>query len=77
MKASLVERFNRTFQSSLYRYKMLKLKKYLKEFTKLAVAKYNDRVHSVTGIAPSRITPENSGKLFNENREAQKQKSVE
>lgn len=54
-KSAIVERFNRTLQNKLYRYfTASKTQRYLDVLPSIVQA-YNNRKHSTTGIAPSRV----------------------
>ena len=56
IKASLVERFNRTLQSKIHRYMTReKTEEYLRALPKL-VAGYNDTTHSSTGFSPTYLS---------------------
>ena len=64
LKASLIERFNRTFQSFFYKYKLFYPKKTNKVLTQLVIKNYNRRIHSALGFAPVEITEDNNGAIL-------------
>ena len=64
LKASVIKRFNRTFQSFFYKYKLHYPKKSNKELTRLVIKNYNNRVHSTTGVAPITINKANNGGIL-------------
>ena len=64
LKGSLIERFNRTFQSFFYKYRLFFPKKTNREITRLVIKNYNKRIHSSLGFAPIRITEDNNGAIL-------------
>ncbi len=64
-KEAFVERFNRTLRGRLWRFfEATNSRAYLKVLPKL-VSGYNERVHSSTGMAPSKVTPYNAHVVWN------------
>lgn len=68
MKAAMVERFNRSLQTKLYRIIMYNKSKGVRESLAIILERvikdHNALKHSATGIAPKDITPVVSGKLL-------------
>ena len=64
LKASLIERFNCTFQYFFYKYKLFYPKKTNKVLTQLVIKNYNRRIHSALGFAPVEITEDNYGAIL-------------
>lgn len=63
-KASVVERFNRTLKNKLYRiFTYRNSFKYL-DILDSVLRSYNNSVHSSTGFAPSQVTPQDQGVIF-------------
>lgn len=64
IKCALVERFNRTLKSRMWRYfTFANTRRYLDVLPQL-VRSYNDTVHRSIGIAPSLVTPKNESMIF-------------
>ena len=64
IKASVVERFNRTLQTKLHRYfTKTRTHKYMAVLQDIAVA-YNNTKHRAIGIAPNAVTSRNSEDIF-------------
>ncbi len=65
MKAAIIERFWRTFQTILYRYLGANhTSRYINVLNKIVLT-YNTRVHRILRIAPSKVTLKNEHKIFN------------
>ena len=63
-KAAIVERFNRTLRSKLWRYfTSSKQQRYVDALPHI-VQSYNDKVHSTTGMAPSKVTVYNGETIW-------------
>ena len=66
-KAPLIERWNRTIQSTLYKYKMHHPKETFKKLTPYAVDNYNATANKALpfNLSPAEITPANNGYIHN------------
>jgi len=64
VKANYIERWNRTFQDKLYRWMYENNTRVFVNIIPKLVQSYNDTVHSTTGFAPNKVTPENSMELY-------------
>ena len=65
IKASVIERFNKTLQGKLFRYfTKNKTREYLDVLPKL-VKSYNNSYHSSIGTTPNSVNPQNSEKIWN------------
>lgn len=62
-KSPVVERFNRTYQSRLYRYKHARPKESLKFLSKQVIKNYNESRHSMHGFRPADIDVELAAKI--------------
>lgn len=64
IKASLVERFNRTLRTRLHRYMTAeRTDRFLDALPRLVEA-YNETPHASTGVAPNDVGPENHARVF-------------
>lgn len=63
-KASYCERFNRTFESAVYKYLTHNNSKNWLPYLKIFEEKYNNTKHSSTLYPPSSVSEENSGEVF-------------
>ena len=64
MKASVVERFNRTIRNKLEKYFVKKNTKNWIDVLDQFVSNYNNTPHRSIGMAPSKVTDENSDEVF-------------
>lgn len=62
-KVSLLERFNRTYQGMLYKYKQARPKASLTVLNRQVVTNYNETRHSMHGFRPADITVEVAAKM--------------
>ena len=62
-KAAIVERFNRTLKSKLWKYFTMSLKEKWTDVLQDIVSSYNNSVHRSIGIRPIDVTPENASDL--------------
>ena len=75
MKASMVERFNRTFQNNYYKILKTYPNRLKKDVVSLVIKNYNLTPHSVTGFIPSQINEENSGDILNQQMDERERES--
>ena len=66
MKASVVERFNRTLRSKLEKYFVRNKTKNWIDVLAQFIENYNNTPHRSIGMAPSKVTDDNSDKVFKE-----------
>lgn len=66
MKASVVERFNRTLRSKLEKYFVRNKTKNWIDVLDQFIENYNNTPHRSIGMAPSKVTDDNSDKVFKE-----------
>lgn len=65
IKASLIERFNRTLENRLYRYMTANNTKNYISVLQDIVTSYNNTYHSSIGLAPNQVTTKNSEQVWN------------
>ena len=64
VKASMVERFNRTLRDKLHRYLTAKNTNRYIDVLPMLVDAYNDAEHSALGMAPNEVGPDNQYDLY-------------
>ena len=64
-KAAIVERFNRTLRSRLWKFFEATNTKHYLDVLPAIVRSYNSRVHRTTGMPPADVTPYNAHKVWN------------
>ena len=64
VKASMVERFNRTFRDKIHRYLTAKNTNRYIDVLPMLVDAYNDAEHSALGMAPNEVGPDNQSDLY-------------
>ena len=62
-KAAIVERFNRTLKTKLWRYFTMSLKEKWTDVLQDVVESYNNSIHRTIGLRPIDVTAENAGEL--------------
>ena len=63
-KEAIIERFNRTLRSRLWKFFEASNSKYYLDVLPDIVHSYNNRVHRTTGMAPANVTPYNAYKVW-------------
>lgn len=71
VKCSVVERFNRTLKTKMYKYFTYKNTHRYLDVLQLFVSAYNKTVHSTTGMAPAKVTDRDVLKIWKRMREKQ------
>ena len=64
MKAALVERFNRTLQSKLYKYFTAKKTLHYLRVLPVVIKSYNNRIHRAHGVSPQTVNKRNQKKIW-------------